>query len=186
MTLQELHQKNHNLCTCSLKQTASHPVFGSGNPQASIVFIGEAPGEKEDSTGLPFCGKSGKILDNALNQAKLSRKDVYITNTVKYRPPQNRDPLPCEKESCLEWLFDELFFIQPKHIVTLGKHALQTFIETKDTLETLAGKKIEITLKHPNKPLTPFKTTLTPTFHPAATIYNIRYREIFYKNIQDM
>ncbi len=186
-SLQELHEKNHSLCTCALKKTATQPVFGNGNPQANIVFIGEAPGEKEDISGIPFCGKSGTILNDALEKVKLSRDTVYITNTVKYRPPANRDPKPEEKESCLEWLFDELFFIKPTYIVTLGKHALTTFIQTKGLLllEDIAGKPRTIKLTHP-KSKKNLSATLIPTFHPTATIYNKRYREIFYTTIQNI
>lgn len=186
MTLTELHQKNYMRCICSLKKTAIQPVFGAGNENANIVFIGEAPGEKEDISGKPFCGKSGTILNDALEKVKLSRDTVYITNTVKYRPPANRDPKPEEKESCLEWLFDELFFIKPTYIVTLGKHALTTFIQTKGLLlEDIAGKPRTIKLTHP-KSKKNLSATLIPTFHPAATIYNKRYREIFYTTIQNI
>lgn len=184
MMLQELHEKNHKLCTCALKKTATQPVFGNGNEHADIVFIGEAPGKDEDREGIPFVGRAGKILNETLKEAHINREDVYITNTVKYRPPNNRDPLPEEKESCREWLFDELFYIKPKIIATLGRHALQNFEENKE-IKNVHGTSLKITLHHP-KTGESFKTTLFPLYHPAATIYNKNICQSFIEDMQKL
>ncbi len=100
--LLELHKAWDAKCDCPLKKTATQAVFGDGNPDADIVFIGEAPGKNEDLNGKPFIGAAGKFLNKMLESITLKREDIYITNIVKYRPPNNRDPLPEEKESCKE------------------------------------------------------------------------------------
>jgi uracil-DNA glycosylase family 4 len=153
----------HN--TCDLKATATQPVFGDGNAHADIVFIGEAPGKKEDLEGRPFIGAAGKFLSEMLESVKLKREDVYITNVVKYRPPNNRDPLPSEKESCRQWLNDELSVIKPKLIVFLGRHAMSNFFPKEKISEvhgTLLHKKID------GFPVEYF----LPLYHPAAALYN--------------
>src|SRR5664279_2979272 len=115
-----------NICT-DLAAQAKNLVMGDGNIDAQIVFIGEAPGKNEDEQGLPFVGAAGKFLNEMLAQAGMDRSDVYITNIVKYRPPNNRDPLPEEKDACRDWLHEELNFIQPKLIVFLGRHSMNDF-----------------------------------------------------------
>src|SRR5690606_38908114 len=110
-----------NICP-DLAKTATQLVFGEGNPDADIVFIGEAPGKKEDETGKPFVGAAGRFLDEMLESIGLSRQDIYITNIVKYRPPGNRDPLPSEKQEFLPYLAEQIKVIEPKLIVTLGRH----------------------------------------------------------------
>src|SRR5688572_807047 len=103
-SLLELHKKWDIKNTCTLKTTATQAVYGDGNPNADIVFIGEAPGKNEDMQGKPFVGAAGKFLNEMLESIQLKREDIYITNIVKYRPPNNRDPLPEEKDACREWL----------------------------------------------------------------------------------
>src|SRR3989344_4797103 len=115
--LQTLNNKWKEECKCELKATATQAVPGDGNADAEIVFIGEAPGKKEDELGIPFVGAAGKFLDEMLGLINLKREEIYITNIVKYRPPNNRDPLPEEKSSCREWLLDELKIISPKLII---------------------------------------------------------------------
>src|SRR3989338_3306056 len=100
--LENLHKKWMEECECELKKTATQAVPGDGNPDADIVFIGEAPGKKEDELGIPFVGAAGKFLDEMLGLINLKREEIYITNIVKYRPPNNRDPLPEEKSACRE------------------------------------------------------------------------------------
>ena len=102
--LKKLHEKWFRECRCELKKTATQPVPGDGNPEAEIVFIGEAPGRDEDIQGRPFVGAAGKFLAEMLKNIGLNRDKVYITNIVKYRPPNNRDPRPEEKDACREWL----------------------------------------------------------------------------------
>lgn len=116
-----------NICP-NLAETATQLVFGDGSPDAELVFIGEAPGKNEDEQGLPFVGAAGKFLNEMLAMIGLKREDVYITNIVKYRPPNNRDPLPDEKEAFLPFLQAQLEVIQPKLVITLGRHSLNCFL----------------------------------------------------------
>ncbi len=156
--------------TCKLKKTATQPVFGEGSPTADIVFIGEAPGKMEDKTGKPFVGASGKFLAEMLDSIKLKREDVYITNIVKYRPPDNRDPLPEEKESCRQWLEAELNLIKPKLVVFLGRHAMRNFFPDYvigDVHGTLIHKKIPRV----------YTEYFLPLYHPASALYNGGMRE---------
>src|SRR6185312_12089055 len=114
--------------TPELKKSATQLVFGVGSPDAEIVFIGEAPGKNEDLQGEPFVGAAGRFLNEMLEMIGLKREDVYITNIVKYRPPNNRDPLPDEKQAFLPYLESQLEVIQPKLVVTLGRHSLNCFL----------------------------------------------------------
>ena len=114
--------------TPELKSQAAQLVFGEGNPDADVLFIGEAPGKQEDLQGKPFVGASGKFLDETLASIGMKREDIYITNIVKYRPPNNRDPLPEEKKAFLPYLQEQLEIIQPKIIVTLGRHSGGAFL----------------------------------------------------------
>ncbi len=118
---------DRNICP-DLAEQANGLVFGEGNPDADIVFIGEAPGKKEDELLQPFVGASGKFLAEMLASINLKREQVYITNIVKYRPPQNRDPLPDEKRDFLPFLLRQLRVIQPLLVVTLGRHSGEAFI----------------------------------------------------------
>lgn len=111
-----------------LEQQATQLVFGDGNPDADIVVIGEAPGKNEDIQGKPFVGAAGKFLNEMLDSINLIRKDIYITNIVKYRPPNNRDPLPAEKRAFWPYLVRQLDIIQPKLVVTLGRHSMEYFL----------------------------------------------------------
>ena len=164
-SLFEIHQKWHKKNKCKLKSTATQPVFGDGNPKARIVFIGEAPGKDEDLSGKPFIGRSGKFLSEMLETIKMKREDIYITNTVKYRPPDNRDPEPDEIADCLPWLMEELNFIKPLLIIPLGRHAMNRFFPDDKISEVhgkLMQKKIDgIDTKH-----------FFPLYHPAAALYN--------------
>src|SRR5690348_10896811 len=114
--------------TPTLREGATQLVFADGNPEAEIVFIGEAPGKNEDQQGKPFVGAAGKFLDQMLEMIGLTRKDIYITNIVKYRPPNNRDPLPEEKSAFLPYLESQLEVMQPLVTVTLGRHSLNCFL----------------------------------------------------------
>ena len=118
---------SENICP-DLAKTATHLVMGDGNPDADIVFIGEAPGKNEDEQGLPFVGAAGKFLNEMLASIGLQRSDIYITNIVKYRPPNNRDPLPEEKKAFWPYLVRQLAVIEPKVIVTLGRHSMEYFL----------------------------------------------------------
>jgi uracil-DNA glycosylase len=148
-----------NICP-DLAKTAKQLVFGEGNPDADIVFVGEAPGKKEDEQGVPFVGASGSFLGEMLALINLRREDIYITNIVKYRPPNNRDPLQSEKEAFLPFLQAQLQVIKPKLIVTLGRHSMDA---------VLPGLKIGqahgILIEQKG-------TYYLPLFHPAAALYN--------------
>lgn len=152
-----------NICP-DLAQEATNLVMGDGNVDADIVFIGEAPGKKEDELGLPFMGASGKFLNEMLDEIGLSRKDVYITNIVKYRPPKNRDPLKSEKQSFLPYLVRQLDVIKPKVIVTLGRHSMECFLPEQKISET-HGEAIPINFHG-------LDTVVLPLYHPAAALYN--------------
>jgi uracil-DNA glycosylase family 4 len=146
--------------TPELAESATQLVFGEGNPKAEIVFIGEAPGKNEDLQGKPFIGAAGKFLNVMLEMIGLTRSDVYITNIVKYRPPNNRDPLPEEKEVFLPYLESQLEVIKPKLVVTLGRHSLNCFLPD-----------LQIGKCH-GKPIRYKGRVFMPLFHPAAALYN--------------
>lgn len=150
--------------TPELAAQATHLVIGDGNLDADIVFIGEAPGKNEDLQGLPFVGASGKFLNEMLAGVGLERKDVYITNIVKYRPPNNRDPSPQEKEAFWPYLMKQLEIIQPKIVITLGRHSMEYF---------LPGMKISEVHGEPKRiDFGEQKLVIMPLFHPAAALYN--------------
>ncbi len=168
--LRVLHEKWAQANTCELKATATQPVFGDGNPDADIVFIGEAPGKNEDLQGVPFVGAAGKFLGEMLESIKMKREDIYITNIVKYRPPNNRDPEPEEKEACKDWLHEELAAIKPKLIIFLGRHSMNHFFPDLK-ISQAHGKLIIKTI-----PGISTKYFL-PLYHPAAALYNGGLRE---------
>ncbi len=160
-----LHQKNHSKNTCTLRATATQPVFGDGPADAEIVCIGEAPGKTEDEQGVPFVGAAGKVLAEMLGEIGLKREDIYITNIVKYRPPNNRDPEPEEKAACAEWLYEELNLIHPKLIIFLGRHSMNDFFPDLK-ISAVHGKLI-------HKKFKKIKTEyFLPLYHPAAALYS--------------
>lgn len=146
--------------TPDLAASATQLVFGDGNPNSDLVFIGEAPGKSEDLQGIPFVGAAGKFLNEMLEMIGLTRKDVYITNIVKYRPPNNRDPLPEEKSAFLPYLESQLEVIQPALTVTLGRHSLNCFLPD-----------LQIGQVH-GQPKRYKGRVYLPLFHPAAALYN--------------
>jgi DNA polymerase len=155
-----------------LMASASRLVFGEGNASAELVFIGEAPGKKEDQTGKPFIGASGKLLNELLASIGLKRSDIYITNIVKYRPPLNRDPSTAEKAAFLPYLFQQLSIIGPKIVVTLGRHSMNCF---------MPGRKISEIHGIPEK----IKgITYLPLYHPAAALYNGSMRQTLIDDFQ--
>jgi DNA polymerase len=139
-------------------------VFGNGNPNADLMFVGEAPGFHEDQQGVPFVGQAGKLLDRLLAGIGMTRADVYVCNTLKCRPPGNRDPMPDEKHECEPWLFRQIELIRPKVIATLGNHA------TKQ----LTGKETGITRVHGREQEAAYgsvRVSIYPLYHPAAALY---------------
>lgn len=148
-----------------LAQQATQLVMGDGNADADIVFVGEAPGKNEDEQGKPFVGAAGKFLNEMLALINLKREDVYITNIVKYRPPNNRDPFPEEKATFLPYLKKQLAIIKPKLIVTLGRHSMDVL---------LPGLKISQVHGQPKRYS---GQVYLPLFHPAAALYNGAMRQ---------
>lgn len=157
--------------TLELAEGATQQVFGVGNPDAEIVFIGEAPGKNEDLKGEPFVGAAGKFLDEMLEMIDLKREDIYITNIVKYRPPANRDPQPEEKRAFLPYLQSQLEIIQPKVIVTLGRHSMNCFLPDLQISKVHGQpKRVKLSLKKDAEDT--FEVVILPLFHPAAALYN--------------
>ncbi len=158
-----------NVCP-DLAASATQLVMGEGNPHADIVFIGEAPGKKEDETGMPFVGASGQFLDEMLRAANLVRSDIYITNIVKYRPPNNRDPSREEKAAFWPYLMRQLEIIKPKVLITLGRHAGMCFIP-----------ELVISRDHGHARQVRFHELnflVIPLYHPAAALYNGSMRQV--------
>lgn len=147
-----------------LRESATQLVMGAGNPDAEIVLIGEAPGKQEDEQGLPFVGASGKFLNEMLAAADMQRDDVYITNIVKYRPPNNRDPAPEEKQAFWPYLMRQLEIIDPRVIITLGRHSGAAFIP--DLVISRDHGHARTVKYHGREHL------LIPLYHPAAALYN--------------
>jgi DNA polymerase len=164
-----------NCKKCELWKTRRNAVPGEGSLDASLMFIGEAPGYWEDVKGRPFVGAAGRLLDSLLERISLSRENVYITNVVKCRPPKNRDPLPIEVETCTPYLNRQIQILQPKIIVTLGRHAT-SYILSKAGIQENAG----ITRLHGRvytAKLFGISLSVLPMFHPAAVLHNPRYRD---------
>jgi uracil-DNA glycosylase family 4 len=143
-----------------LAATATQLVMGEGSPDAEVLFIGEAPGAKEDQLGRPFVGAAGKFLDEMLASIELNRQDVYITNIVKYRPPANRDPLPEEITAFMPFLKQQIEVIEPKLIVFLGRHSMSVFFP-----------ELKISQAH-GHPVRRNGQVFLPLYHPAAALYN--------------
>lgn len=146
--------------TPELKSGATQLVFGTGSPDAELMFIGEAPGKNEDLQGEPFVGAAGKFLNEMLTSIGLERKDIYITNIVKYRPPNNRDPEPEEIQVFIPYLRRQIEVIRPKLIVFLGRHSMSVFLP-----------ELKISQAH-GKPVRKGGQVYLPLFHPAAALYN--------------
>lgn len=155
--------KQNNVCP-DLAVTATNLVLGDGNSNADIVFIGEAPGKNEDQQGLPFVGAAGKFLNEMLASIGLDRGDVYITNIVKYRPPNNRDPSPEEKKAFWPYLVQQIDVIEPKVIVTLGRHSMEYFLPDQK-ISQIHGEPKRISFGQK-------KVVILPLYHPAAALYN--------------
>lgn len=152
-----------------LRETATQLVMGDGNLDANIVFIGEAPGKAEDEQGLPFVGASGRFLNEMLEAAGMQRADVYITNIVKYRPPNNRDPEPEEKRAFWPYLMRQLEVIAPKVVITLGRHSGACFIpDLRISRDHGRARRVRF---HDHEFL------VIPLYHPAAALYNGSMRQ---------
>lgn len=157
-----------------LALTATQLVMGSGNADADIVLIGEAPGKSEDEMGLPFVGASGKFLDTMLEASGLVRADIYITNIVKYRPPNNRDPTEDEKQAFWPYLAHQLEIIDPKVIVTLGRHSLEFFVPEM-RISQIHGRIVHKRVIYSDH--AEHEWRIVPLYHPAAALYNGAMRQ---------
>jgi len=167
---------------CKLWKTRKNAVPGSGNPKSKIMFIGEAPGATEDEEGKPFVGSAGKLLTRLIQEVLgMGREEVYITNLVKCRPPNNRDPEPDEIISCKDYLEREIMIIKPKIIVTLGNHSTSYIFKKANlrftSITRVRGKKYDIEIFG-------IKIILFPTYHPAAALYNPKLQEELYNDFK--
>ena len=173
-SLAQIDREVSNCTDCPLHQNRSRAVPGEGPENAEIMLIGEAPGFNEDKQGRPFVGAAGQFLEKLLASANLSRDDVFITNTVKCRPLNNRDPLPVEMAACRKYLDRQIAAIAPKVIVTLGRHSLTSFLP-KETITKARGR-----------PRIVNGTTLFPMYHPAAALHQQRLREVIEADIKKL
>ncbi len=155
---------------CDLRSTCTQVVPGEGNEKAAIMFIGEGPGEKEDKLGRPFVGAAGKFLDEMIGLIGMKREDVFIANVVKCRPPGNRDPMPEEAEACWPWLLAQIKIINPKLIVTLGRHAMERILPNQK-ISQMHGKALRREITGLGKQV------FYALYHPAAALYQGSLRE---------
>ncbi len=163
---------------CPLYQTRTNAVYGDGDIDSRVMFIGEAPGAEEDKQGLPFVGRAGKLLDRLLEEVGLRRGDVYITNVLKCRPPENRDPAPEEVDACLPFLQRQIKLIAPDLIITLGLHATQLLLDTKKPMAKIRGEVFDVD-----------GVKVLPTYHTAAALRFPAYKEQIYtdfRKIEDL
>ncbi len=172
MNFQELKDSYKNCQRCPvLCQNRTQVVFGSGNPQAKVLFVGEAPGATEDTKGIPFCGMSGKILEELLATIQLTRDDIFITNTILCRPPDNRNPEKQEVENCRDRLDALIAIMKPTVIVTIGNFATNRILG-KTGVTTIHGKVFPLTLHDQ-------EVSVVPVIHPANYLYSGRNPELF-------
>lgn len=164
--LDELAGRCRACRACALGATRTNCVFGTGNPDAKLMFVGEAPGEQEDLSGIPFVGRAGQLLDRYLYAVDIPREDVYIANILKCRPPKNRDPLPAEEDACIEFLRGQVRIIRPKVIVCLGRIAAMRLIDPGYKITSMHGQWVERG-----------GFSMTAVFHPAALLRDPRRKE---------
>jgi uracil-DNA glycosylase len=169
--LQELNRKIAECSDCVLRSGCKNVVPGEGSAEAEILFIGEGPGKKEDELGRPFVGAAGKFLDEMLGIIGAKREEVYIANVVKCRPPDNRDPFPDEAAACWPWLVEQIKIIDPKLIVTLGRHSMERFLPGYK-ISALHGKAMRRDMPEIGKRI------FYALYHPAAALYNGSMREV--------
>ncbi|VAX26117.1 Uracil-DNA glycosylase, family 4 [hydrothermal vent metagenome] len=172
-TLDELYENIHDCQKCSLGATRNKFVFGVGNPNADLMLIGEAPGADEDKQGIPFVGRAGKLLTDILKAINFEREEVYIANILKCRPPNNRDPLPSEREVCKPYLFRQIELIKPKIILCLGKVASNVMLNNNDSLTKMRSEDHELN-----------GIKLMVTYHPAALLRNPHWKKGTWEDVQ--
>ena len=172
-SLEQLNRMINNCTKCVLHKGRNNFVFGSGNPNADVMVIGEGPGAEEDKQGLPFVGRAGQLLTDILKAIKFSREEVYIGNIVKCRPPDNRTPLPDEMETCIPYLQKQIELIKPKLILCLGLTAAKGLLKKKDSLTSLRGQVFEYN-----------GIKIMVTFHPAALLRNPNWKKDCWVDVQ--
>lgn len=177
MIVEELIGKIKNCKLCRLCEGATNAVPGDGSWKAEILFIGEGPGKEEDLQGKPFVGAAGKLLTQLIESLGMSRADIFITNVVKHRPPNNRDPLPDEVLACWPYLEAQVKIIKPKLIVTLGRHSMNRF---------LPGLKISEVHGQPKRAggIWQEKQVYLPLYHPAVALYDPRKKEVLFDDFK--
>lgn len=164
--LEEIEKLTAKCRKCPLYKNATNPVPGEGNPEAEIMFIGEGPGYNEDQQGRPFVGQAGRLLDQLLQLIKVTRKEVFITNVVKHRPPENRDPLPEEIEACKNYLDEQIKIINPKIIVTLGRFSMNKFLPN-EFISKVHGQARFVDFAGERR-------IIIPMYHPSAALRSER------------
>ncbi|MFZ5518290.1 MAG: uracil-DNA glycosylase [Candidatus Zhuqueibacterota bacterium] len=171
--LNQLYLKVRQCQRCGLSRQRTKLVFGSGNPNATIMLVGEAPGFHEDQNGKPFVGDAGRLLDKILSAIQLNRDQVFITNVVKCRPPDNRDPLPEETDACFFMLQQQIDIVKPKYILILGRIAAHVVLKTDKTLAQLRGQVFDA-----------FGAKSIVTYHPAALLRNESLKRDAWADVQ--
>ncbi|MBI4352880.1 MAG: uracil-DNA glycosylase [Candidatus Omnitrophica bacterium] len=173
VVLAELEEEFKGCTLCGLCRTRTQVVFGEGNPNARLMFVGEAPGFDEDRQGRPFVGAAGQLLTKIIEAMKLKREEVYIANCLKCRPPGNRSPLPSEIAACKPILMKQVEVIRPKVICALGKFAAQTLLQTEEPISRLRGRFFEIN-----------GMKIMPTFHPAYLLRNPQDKKLVWEDMK--
>ena len=162
--LKTLYEQTRNCRLCALSETRTTVVFGAGNADAELMFVGEAPGKNEDEQGVPFVGQAGKLLEKLLAEIEMDRKDVFIANVIKCRPPGNRDPYPHEIDTCQQYLWRQIGLIEPTMICTLGNFSTKLLRGDPTGISKLHGQ-VE------QRVIGPRAVRLYPLYHPAAALY---------------
>ncbi|MCD6089033.1 uracil-DNA glycosylase [Candidatus Bathyarchaeota archaeon] len=181
--LEKIAEEIRKCGRCGLSKTRRNPVPGEGNPDSTLVFIGEAPGYWEDVKGKPFVGAAGRLLDEILEKVGIKRKDVFITNVLKCRPPRNRDPRPEEVRVCTPFLDRQLKVIKPRIIMTLGRHST-AYIFSKMNMKFYGITRVHGQIYEAES--LGWKCYVIPTFHPAAALYNVNLRDDLLKDLLKM
>lgn len=174
MSLEQLAKDMQNCTRCGLAKGRHNLVFGVGHPKATLMIIGEGPGQEEDEQGLPFVGRAGQLLDRILAAIDLTREEVYIANVVKCRPPNNRIPTRAEAKACLPYLYRQIELIQPQIIVLLGNTALQNLIDPAATITKTRGQWMQ----------SKSGIKIIASFHPAAILRNPNRRRPVWEDFQ--
>ncbi len=175
MTLNDIYLSCKDCTACELCKTRNNVVFGAGNENADVIFIGEAPGRSEDEQGVPFVGSAGKLLNTLLDAVDIPRESVYIANIVKCRPPQNRDPLPQEEDACIGYLHQQIDTIKPKVIVCLGRISAKRIIRPDFSITAERGKWFKY-----------HGIDVIPVYHPAALIYDRSKKAVTYLDFKEI